>query len=53
MSTRLVSGIWEGNRGPGERHLVVLHADPHRVVHGQPGRLPHRPAHDLALRSVT
>ena len=32
------------------RNMVVLYADHHLVLHGQPGRLPHRRADDCAHR---
>ncbi|KAE8751697.1 hypothetical protein FOCC_FOCC001545 [Frankliniella occidentalis] len=40
-------GDLDAHRG---RHLVVLHAHHHLLVHGQPGRLPHRRADDHAHR---
>ena len=42
-----VNQLWHqiGFGPDGGRRVVVLHADPDLVIHGQPGRLPDRRAH--------
>ena len=39
-------GVWADSRW----NLVVLHADRHLVLHGQPGGVPDRRAHAVAHR---